>query len=100
MTLGFDIDLTNVEKADNGETTYYGRYYSLDCVEPRAKGDDQSWNYRDHIISHILQKCEQVSSTHEVDATDVLDALESLEKGVIMVELKEDGFYSIEVIDD
>lgn len=86
-TLRFDIDLSQVETADNrlNETTYFGGFYTLDGETKPAGGDDRSWNYLDDVMEHIGEKCEQTFGERP-DNEDLLDVLMSLESGTLLVE--------------
>lgn len=57
-TLRFLLDATNLEEADDGNTTHFGGTYELDGVEKRGYGDDRSDSYHDDIVQHVVVKCQ------------------------------------------
>ena len=59
QVLRFALDFANVESADNGDTTYFGGFYTIDGVEFQAKGNDRSDNYQDDVLDHIMAKCKE-----------------------------------------
>lgn len=57
-TLRFLLDATNIEEADDGNTTHFGGTYELDGVEKQGYGDDRSDSYHGDIVEAILSKCQ------------------------------------------
>ncbi len=76
QVLRFVLDFSNVESADNGNTTYFGGSYTIDGVEKRAKGNDRSDNYQDEVLDHIVDKCKEKWSDLLTEE-DVMDQLVS-----------------------
>lgn len=82
--LKFELDLTNVQQADDGNTTHYGGFYVLNGEEKRATGDDRSWSYIDDIMKHIQLKAEEAFG-ESIDEEVLLDAIQEVSHATIVV---------------
>lgn len=108
-TLRFAIDLTNVQEADDGNTTYYGGTYLFNGEERRGRGNDRSDNYRDDITDSIVQACqakwpELVDNGMpgplddlNMDVGDAFDEVDGLNVGTIFVTRLDDGTFLVAV---
>jgi hypothetical protein len=83
-TLRFEIDITNVQEADDGNTTTYGGSYVINGEEKRAYGDDRSWSYLDDIMARIQQKVEETFGV-PMDSEDLFDAMQEVSHATIVV---------------
>lgn len=81
--LRLHYDATAVESADNGDTTYFGGMWSLNGEEHQASGDDRSDNYKDKVVTAVLNACDKVWPKEAVAEYDYLHD--------IVEELVEDG---------
>ncbi len=84
-TLRFEIDFTNVQEADDGDTTRYGGTYVIDGEEKRATGDDRSWNYLDEVMAHIQQKAEELNG-RTIDEEVLLDFMMEVSLATVLVQ--------------
>ena len=71
------VDFTNIESADDGDTTYYGGSFSLDGTEFPGYGDDRSDNHVWDTIEYVTAKCAEVwpDAADDLEADDILDAI-------------------------
>lgn len=90
VCLRFSLDLSKVERADDGYTTHFGGSYTIDGVQKNVRGDDRdSWTWMDEIIEAIQVKC-QAEWGDAPDSEDLLDAIEQVEDAAIAI-WHEDG---------
>lgn len=54
------IDLTNIDEADDGSTTHFGGYYTIDGVEHDAGGNDRGWKVPDEYFEDLQDQNSQV----------------------------------------
>lgn len=95
--LRFELDLTNIEEADDGNTTYYGGTYLFNDEERHGRGNDRSDSYLDDIDIEIAETCQRAWPDLEdyLDENDFLDQLrdvkDELWKSSGLVTVSRDG---------
>lgn len=65
--LKFELDLTNIEEADDGNTTYYGGEYTLNGVVKNGYGNDRSDSFHTDIDEEITEKCSKAFDMDDLD---------------------------------
>lgn len=88
-SISFEADLSNVQRADNGETTYYGGSYVLDGVERPARGDDRSTgSWFDELVELVVARCKAEWPDFEPDLLyeEMLEVEAGLESGTFVVQ--------------
>jgi len=90
-TLRFLLDATDIEEADDDNTTHFGGTYTIDGVEKRGYGDDRSNSYHDDIVDHVIAKCQAKWS--ELQDTGAFSPLVDVEEDVqsVVHEIVDDG---------
>jgi hypothetical protein len=101
-TIRIPLDLTNVQEADDGNTTYYGGSYVLNGVECRGFGNDRSDSYHSTIVEDVLKIClaewpeSQFSDEFQEDVNNAMHDIDGLGKiGAICVERSTDGSFKV-----
>jgi hypothetical protein len=94
QVLRFSLDLTNIESADDGETTHFGGTYTLNGEVRRGYGDDRSGNHLEDIKESI-EKAIQANWPDYVDAHFAM--YDAVENGVNGVENETNGVGTIVV---
>ncbi len=77
--LRFALDLSDIEEADDGNTTYYGGCYTLDGEVKRGYGNDRSDSYHTDIDEVIMTACHAnwPNATEFVEGTDAFEDFQS-----------------------
>lgn len=57
QVLRFTLDFSNIEEADDGNTTHYGGHWVFNGVEKRGYGDDRSDSFHEDVYQAIVDKC-------------------------------------------
>lgn len=65
--LQFTLDLTDIEEADDGNTTYYGGEYVLNGAVRRGYGNDRSDSFHTAIDEEITEKCSTAFAMDDLD---------------------------------
>jgi hypothetical protein len=107
-TLRFLLDATNIEEADDGNTTHFGGTYELDGLEKRGHGDDRSDSYHSDIAVRVMLQvgCEWPELytderfddlfNVEVDVMSVIhEIVDDGPLGTIVVHRKDDGDFLV-----
>jgi len=90
--LAIHLDLSGIERADDGDTMHFGGTYTVDGEVFRGYGDDRSDNWEWDLIEMIVQAAAEFGV--EIDHDVVLDAVESIEVATLLI--SKDGDLSIE----
>jgi len=80
--LRIGVDFTDVEEADDGDTTRYGGVYRLDGEEFSATGDDRSDNHYSEVGGKIFLKCVKKWAKAESRLQNAHDFKESLDEAI------------------
>jgi hypothetical protein len=99
VCLRFSLDLSHIERADDGYTTHFGGSFTLDGVQTNVRGDDRdTWTWVDDIIEVIQGKC-QAEWGEYPDSEDLMDAVEQIEDAAIAVHRDGPGKFQVLVED-
>ena len=84
MATTVTLDLTNIEEADDGNTTYYGGTYTFNDEVRRGYGNDRSNDFRDDIRENLEDICKEewpdlAESMPEDLVDDLANALDDVE---------------------
>lgn len=90
----FALDLSGIERADDGDTTHFGGTYIVNGEERQGYGDDRSDNWEWDLIEEIYLKAEEMFGPGIIHTDDVLDVVEGVEVGTIVV--YQDGTIEVE----
>jgi hypothetical protein len=66
-TIKFELDLTNIQEADDGNTTYYGGEYVLNGQTRNGYGNDRSDSFHTAIDEEIMEKCSTAFAMDDLD---------------------------------
>lgn len=95
------LDLTNIESADDGNTTYYGGTFVFNGEERQAKGNDRSDSYHYDIRESIMELCKAEWPELHDDANDLAYNLDiDVGEAFDQVENDHNGVGTITIIKD
>lgn len=102
MLLKFIVDLSGVESADDGSTTYYGGSYTVNGKVGNAYGNDRGDNWQDDVASHVLDVFAEHYGLSDKEIEEMLDNEEVNDKfhDSLSVIYEEDKAYQLSISPD